>query len=86
MATLSTANISAKDQKIRDSVKKYFVSQDLLHNTDDVEETVIIDTAAPGTQATRKRIEDLWLVFLEEKGFERKWDSKGPTIGMYTDI
>lgn len=68
---------------MRESVKKYITSHDYQHTTDDADGTIIINTAAPGTQATRNRIEELWLTFLEEKGLQRKWDSKGPTIGMY---
>lgn len=67
-------------------MKEYVKSQESQYTGDDVNKTVIDDMAAPGTKATQKRIKELWLTFLEEKGYQRKWDSKGPTIGMYIDI
>jgi len=78
-------NISLNDKKKRDLVKEYIASRNTQHSMEVVDET-IVDMAAPGTQATRKRIEELWLMFLEEKGFQCKWDHEGPTIGMYIDI
>lgn len=84
VATVSpSVDVGSSGTKIRDMVKKYVSSQDPQCVTVDSGRSINVDRGAPSTQLRRKRVEDFWFAFLEEKGLQREWDHKGPKIGMY---
>jgi hypothetical protein len=43
---------------------------------------IIDERGAPSTQWKRKRIQGFWFAFLEEHGFQREWDTNGPSAEL----
>jgi hypothetical protein len=61
------------------------ISRELSFSTTSARVAINEERGAPSTLEKRKRIQGCWFLFLEENGFEREWDPKGPPIGTYAN-
>src|SRR3982074_2074351 len=74
------------DENISYIVKRSVSSREPSYFTASAREAISDERGAPSTLTKRRKVQGFWFAFLEENGFQREWDPKGPSIGTCADV